>query len=81
MLENKYRESGKEVVKDKEKCIIKKSEQIEYFQPIFNYLNILKSNSHLRVDTLYGYPLAFEMVYFNGMFIKELKTYARILLL
>lgn len=51
------------------------------FPPIFNYLNILKSNSHLRVDTLYGYPLAFEMVYFNGMFIKELKTYARILLL
>lgn len=67
---------------------------MKIFPPIFNYMNILKPKSHLftlgpwnlfsygkRVYTLYGYPLAFEMVRFNGMFIKELKAYAIIFLL
>lgn len=33
------------------------------------------------VYTLFGYPLVFAMVYFNGMFIEELETHARIFLL
>lgn len=45
------------------------------------YLKPFFSPYGKKIYALYGYPLPFEMVYFNGMFIKELKTYARIFLL